>query len=532
MSRFRPQVPFATRYARSGMVCSVDHLASDAGVALLRAGGSAADAAVAASAVLAVTTQHMCGMGGDLWALVHHADGEPPAALNASGRAGSGANASGLRSEGRTRMRFRADIRSVPIPGCVDGWLALHERFGRTPLAEVMAPAIDLAEGGFPLSPHGAAATTLLEGTANSGDYPEGSQPGDLIRRPGVAAALHEIIEGGREAYYEGDFGSDLIDLGRGEYAAADLARSQADWVTPLRTAAWDHAIFTVPPNSQGYLTLAGAWIADGLDLPSDPDDPLFAHLLAEAAKQAGWDRPEVLSDSADGNALISPDRLAPRRSAISPDVASPLGAGTGTGDTMYLAAVDADRMGVSLIQSNASGWGVGLWTPTHRISLHNRGIGFSLDEGHPAEYGPGRRPPHTLAPALVQHADGSLRSVVGTMGGDAQPQVLLQVLARALACREDPARAIGTGRWRWGAAAGTGFDTWADPENLELRIEGHAAWASPDGLADLGRRGHRVGADAPHDNAFGHAHLIEVHDGVLAGAADPRALTGSAAGY
>ena len=364
MSRSRPQVPFATRYARSGMVCSVDHLASDAGVALLRAGGSAADAAVAASAVLAVTTQHMCGMGGDLWALVHFADGEPPAALNASGRAGSGADASGLRSEGRTRMRFRADIRSVPIPGCVDGWLALHERFGRAPLAEVLAAAIDLAEGGFPLSPHGAAATTLLDGAANSGDYPAGSSPGDLIRRPGVAAALREIIEGGREAYYEGDFGSDLIELGRGEYAAADLARSQADWVPPLRTAAWDHAIFTVPPNSQGYLTLAGAWIADGLDLPSDPDDPLFAHLLAEAAKQAGWDRPEVLSDSADGNALISPGRLAPRRSAISPDVASPLGAGTSTGDTMYLAAVDADRMGVSLIQSNASGWGVGLWTP------------------------------------------------------------------------------------------------------------------------------------------------------------------------
>ena len=277
---------------------------------------------------------------------------------------------------------------------------------------------------------------------------------------------------------------------------------------------------------------MAGAWIAGGLDLPSDPDDPLFAHLLAEAAKQAGWDRPDVLSDSADGNALISPDRLAARRSAISPDVASPLGAGTGTGDTMYLAAVDADRMGVSLIQSNASGWGVGLWTPTHRISLHNRGIGFSLDEGHPAEYGPGRRPPHTLAPALVQHADNSLRAVVGTMGGDAQPQVLLQVLARALACGEEPARAIGSGRWRWGAAAGTGFDTWADTENLELRIEGHAAWASAGGLADLGQRGHRVGADAAHDNAFGHAHLIEVRDGVLAGAADPRALTGSAAGY
>ena len=532
MSRARPEVPFATRYARSGMVCSVDHLASDAGVALLRAGGSAADAAVAASAVLAVTTQHMCGMGGDLWALVHHAAGRPPAALNASGRAGSGADASALRAEGRTRMRFRSDIRSVPVPGCVDGWLALHGRFGRAPLADVLGAAIDLAEGGFPLSPHGAAATSLLEGVANSDDYPTGSRPGDLIRRPGVATALRDISDGGREAFYGGDFGRDLIELGCGEYTAEDLARSQADWVIPLRSTAWDHTIWTVPPNSQGYLTLAGAWIADGLDLPSDPDEPLFAHLLAEAAKQAGWDRPAVLADGADGDALIAPSRLTPRQSAISPDAASPLGAPVSIGDTMYLAAVDADRMGVSFIQSNASAWGAGLWTPTHRISLHNRGIGFSLDEGDLAEYGPGRRPPHTLAPALVHRADGSLRAVVGTMGGDAQPQVLLQVLARSLALGEAPASAIGSGRWRWGAAAGTGFDTWADPENLELRIEGHAAWAAAESLAELQRRGHRVGADAAHDNSFGHAHLIEVRDSVLAGAADPRALTGSAAGY
>ena len=514
------------------MVCSVDHLASEAGVSLLRAGGSAADAAVAASAVLAVTTQHMCGMGGDLWALVHHADGTAPAALNASGRAGSGADPAGLRAEGRTRMRFRSDIRSVPVPGCVDGWVSLHERFGRAALTDVLAPAIDLADGGFPLSPHGTVAVSLLDGTANTHDYPPQSQPGDLIVRPGVAAALREIVDGGREAHYEGDFGRDLIALGGGEYTEADLARSHADWVTPLCADAWGHRLWTVPPNSQGYLTLAGAWIAAGLDLPADPDDPLFAHLLAEAAKQAAWDRPAVLSQNADGAALIAPERLAPRRAAISPDTAAPLGAGTSGGDTMYLAAVDADRMGVSLIQSNAGGWGIGIWTPTHRISLHNRGIGFNLTDGHPAEYGPGRRPPHTLAPALVQRPDGSLRSVVGTMGGDAQPQVLLQVLARSLHLGEDPASAIGSGRWRWGTAEGTGFDTWADPANLRLCLEGHALWATPDGIASLTRRGHRVAVEAPHDNSYGHAHLIEVHNSTLAGAADPRALTGATAGY
>ena len=514
------------------MVCSVDHLASGAGVALLRTGGSAADAAVAASAVLAVTTQHMCGMGGDLWALVHHRDGQPPAALNASGRAGSGADPAALRAQGRTRMRFRHDVRSVPVPGCVDGWLALHERFGRAPLRDVLGPAIDFADGGFGLSPHGAAAATLLDGVPNAGDYPPQPRAGDLIRRPGVANALREIADGGRAAYYEGDFGRDLIALGGGEYTPADLAAPLAEWVTPLRTDVWGHSVWTVPPNSQGYLTLAGAWIAEGLELPDDPDEPLFAHFLAEAAKLASWDRPQVLAEHADGEVLISPDRLAGRRAAITPDAAAHLGAGTDMGDTMYLSAVDDERMGVSLIQSNAGGWGALLWTPTHRISLHNRGIGFSLSEGSAAEYGPRRRPPHTLAPALVQNADGSLRFVVGTMGGDAQPQILLQVLARTLHLGEDPASAIASGRWRWGAAEGTGFDTWADADNLRLCIEGHAAWASDDRLAELTRRGHRVEVDGSHDNSYGHAHLIDAQGDVLAGASDPRALTGGTAGY
>src|SRR5688572_13044038 len=135
-----PLAPFVTRYAPNGMVCAVDHLAAGAGVAMLRAGGSAADAAVAASAVLAVTTQHMCGMGGDLFALVHTGDG-PPYALNASGRAGSGADPDRLRAEGNTTMPFLGDIRSVPVPGCVDGWVALHGNFGRLPLAQVLEPA-------------------------------------------------------------------------------------------------------------------------------------------------------------------------------------------------------------------------------------------------------------------------------------------------------------------------------------------------------------------------------------------------------
>ena len=188
--------PYATFHARRGVVCSVDHLASGAGIAVMRAGGNAVDAAVATSAVLAVTTQHMCGMGGDLFALVHHTDGEPPSCLNASGRAGSGADAEALRSEGHRRMPTDGDVRAVTVPGCVDGWLALLERHGRLPVADVLEPARSYAEDGFPASPHLAATAPLITGLAGADDYRAPVRTGDVITRPGVARTLAAIAEG------------------------------------------------------------------------------------------------------------------------------------------------------------------------------------------------------------------------------------------------------------------------------------------------------------------------------------------------
>lgn len=566
--------PYSSTYARNGMVASIDHLASGAGVALLRSGGNAADAAVAASAVLAVTAQHTSGMGGDIWALVHHTDGEPPAALNASGRAGSGANPQRLRYEQHTSMPPTGDPSSIPIPGCVDGWLALHDRFGRLTLAQVLEPAIDLAENGFPLSHHCRAMLQELRDVDNTDDYlgaPVRSgqrqipPPGAIIRRPGVAAALRAIRDGGRSGFYEGDFGADLIELGQGEYSSADLATPVANWVEPLCVEAWGHRIWTVPPNSQGYLTLTAAWIADGLNIPVNIDDPSAVHLLAEAAKQASYDRSAVLHEHADGAALLSPERLAGRRSAISDHTASVVETSGGTtgsmntsdmntgsmntsrqksgGDTNYMAVVDSDRMGVSLIQSNASGWGALLFTKRNRISLHNRGIGFSLVPNHPAEYGPNRRPPHTLSPALVQTATGELRSVVGTMGGDTQPQVVLQLLARLLHGGASPAEAIAAGRWRWHRPGASLFEVWTDDAPLQLVLEGHAGGdhsgtneATVEALkalkAGLVERGHAVESAAPYSTEFGHAHVIEVDNSLLVAASDPRVDTSAAIGY
>jgi gamma-glutamyltranspeptidase/glutathione hydrolase len=514
------------------MVSTIDHLATQAGLGVLREGGSAADAAIAANAVLTVTMPSLCGMGGDLFALVSR-DDAPPATLNAAGRAGAGADAARLRAEGRDEMPFKLDIRSVTVPGCVDGWMALHERFGRVSLDRVLAPAIGYARDGFPASAMLAASVSVLPDVPGAGDL-RGStgkrKTGETIRRPGVARALEAIVADGRAGFYKGEFGKGLLALGNGEYTEADFETSGAAWVDPIRVEAFDHIVWGVPPSSQGYVLLASAWIAEGLPLPDDPNDPLWAHLLVEASKQAGRDRPDVLHDRADGDALLSTARLEPRRREIDPDHASTVVMPARAGDTTALCVVDGDGVGVSLIQSNASGFGSHLFEPATGINLHNRGLGFSIEEGHPAEYAPGRRPPHTLTPSLVTALDGRLAAVLGTMGGDSQPQVLLQVLARTLRNGESPARAISAGRFRLVAKEQTtGFAIWTDPAGTAVAVEGHAppAWS-----AGLAARGHEVTTTEPFDHGFGHAHLIVVGDGHLAGAADPRARSSLCSGF
>lgn len=512
------------------MVASVDHLASAAGVAMLQQGGSAADAAIAASAVLAVTAPHLCGMGGDLFALVHQGEGAP-AALNASGRAGRGADPVQLRLEGHDVMPFAGDLRAAPVPGCVDGWLALHDRFGRLPMATVLEPAIVYAASGFPASPLLAGMAGQLRGIEGAEDLTGGGRlgHGDLVRRPGVALSMQAIVAHGRAGFYQGLFGEGLLAIGNGEYVAADFAEPLADWVEPLCVEVWGHAVWTIPPNSQGYLTLLGAAIAEALPLPDSPDDGLWPHLLVEAARAAAYDRPSRLYESADVSSLFAPDEVARRRALIDPNGRATIASPAGAGDTMYLCAVDRERMGVSLIQSNAKGFGCNVFEPTTGIGLHNRGIGFSLEPGHPAEYGPGRRPPHTLAPALITRPDRSLRAVIGTMGGDAQPQILLQLIARLLHHGEPPGSVIGAPRWSLIGSGQSGFDTWADPDGATVAIETTApeSWGHA-----LRERGHEVSEIDGVFGSFGHAHVIEVSEDGLAGAADPRALISAAAGY
>ena len=529
-----PLAPFVAKHSTNGMVTTIDSLASSAGLTMLLRGGSAVDAAIAANAVLAITAQYMCGMGGDLFALIHLGDRSDPVALNSSGRAGSGADADRLRDEGHTHMPPTGDIRSVPVPGCVDGWIALHERFGRLELAEILEPARRLADDGFPATPGMAAAAARVANLPGGDDYLAAGElrAGTLIRRPGMARALAAIGKEGRDGWYGGEFGQYLVELGGGEYLQEDLDRPLADWVDPLSSDAWGHRLWTIPPNSQGYLTLASSWIASGLELP-DPESDTWAHLLVESCRQAGWDREAVLHEHASGSDLVSPERLGPRRDAIDPERAGSLGWPAAVSGTTSLCAIDSDGLGVSLIQSNAAGFGSGLVVPGVRVFLQNRGVGFSLEPGHPAEYGPGRRPPHTLAPLLVTNPDGSLRLLANTMGGDSQPQVLTQLVARHLLAGHDVGRAMAAGRWRlrYGGKGLTGFDTWrGGGEDVVVAIEGHAPdhWASA-----LERRGHRVSVEEPYNGMFGHSELISVDErGVYAGAADPRALASGVAAY
>lgn len=518
-----------TRRATGGAVAAANHLAATAGVGMLERGGTAVDAAVAAAAVMAVTSPHMCGLGGDLFALVIPS-GEVPVALNASGRAGSGANAGALRERGLERMAFQGDIHSVTVPGCVDGLVALAERFGRLPLTQLLAPALRLSEDGFPVSPtladesHGLAAETrlLAFGTRSA------LRRDERLNVRALARVLRAIAADGRAGFYEGAVGRELCAAGEGLFTPEDLRQTAAEWVDPLSVDAFGHTLWTVPPNSQGYLALSGAWIADAVGTPEDPSSARWAAVLVEASRQAAFDRRQVLHEHADGRDLLSSERLADRARAIGEHATTGLGDVYAAGDTTYLCAVDGDRMGVSLMMSNGADFGSHVLLPEAGIFLHNRGIGFSLAEGHPAEYGPGRRPPHTLMPVAV--TDGAeLGAVLGTMGGDAQPHIVLQLLARRLVAGQDPGEVVRAPRWMLTREPTNGFDTWdvEGPPIVRLEFDAPRAWADA-----LSARGYDVRRAARGDQLFGHAQMIAVSpDGVLAGAADPRSGDGACVG-
>jgi gamma-glutamyltranspeptidase / glutathione hydrolase len=542
------------------MVAAADQLAASAGVFMLERGGSAADAVVAAGAGMAVVGPHLCGLGGDMLAVVK-APGKPPRALLGVGRAGSGADPDRLRADGHPDMPLRGDIRSVPVPGAVDGWLALHAAYGRLPWATVLEPAIELAEEGFAASLILALASHLVAELPGASQLcPNGPlHEGQRVRLPGIARTLRALATHGRDGFYHGEFGQALLALGDGQYAPEDLATDVAQWTEPLALSVFGHDLWTVPPPSQAYLSLAATWIAEHVGLPRDPSDPRWPQIFVEASEVAGVERPSALYDGADPARLLSGDALTrwaevvdrarvgrspfgrSRDGSFPSQVASPshvassshVDGPTAEGDTTHLSAADADGLAVSLTQSNALDFGSHLVAGATGVFLHNRGVGFSLEPGHPAEYGPRRRPTHTLSPALVTRADGSVSHVVGAMGGDVQPQVIGQLVARMLHTGEDPATAVSAARVVLEAPGAPPFRLWQAPSRSPL-IEAHAPDQWRPGLESRGHRVRVVGAFNPVE--LGCAQIVAVEergdDRVLVGAADPRSPDGDAVGF
>jgi gamma-glutamyltranspeptidase/glutathione hydrolase len=504
------------------------HAATDAALDVMSRGGTAADAVVAANAVLGMVVPTTCGIGGDFFAIVHSPGMDRPAVLNASGRGGSGLDAASMRAAGLDRMEPYGPA-SISVPGCVDGWYALNERYGSASMAALIAPAIELGTEGFAVSLELADAldrlTPSLQGQpAAAALYPEGAPAaeGATVRRPDLAATLDAIGRDGRDAFYSGEVAEAIASATSGILTTEDLASNRPDWVEPLGIEVFGHHGWTVPPNSQGYLTLATAWAFEHLGPPADPNDPRYHHGLIEAYRAFAWERNDVVADQAelpwDLAHYLDPTRLAERAATIDPDRAVPRPTPSpGPPGTAYFCAVDGDGMAVSAIQSNYFGIGSRVSAGATGVFLHNRGAGFSLIEGHPNEARGGRRPLHTLSPTLWTR-DGVATLVLGTRGGDQQPQYLAQMAAATLFAGFSPAEAQAEPRWSMTAV---------DTDRSRVAVEPGLPDAVRSGLAE---RGHDVMSGPERTPGWGPVSIVSIDAaGVRRAAADPRVSTASA---
>lgn len=511
-----------------GVVATPHTLSTRAGVQILQAGGNAVDAAIAACAVQGVVAPETCGVGGDLFALVHRPGDTAPLALNASGRAGSGVDAAALRAAGLSEIP-RDHPAAIPVPGCVDGWVAMSSRLGRLGLPDVLAPAVRLAEEGFPASDELVAAfragATELAGV-------EAARPmlaarrGSAVVRDRLAATLRLIAADGRAGFYEGAPGEAVSAATDGAITPDDLRRIQADWVEPLSADVWGVTGWTVPPNSQGYLGIGGCAVLERLGWADDPADPQAWHLQIEAQRALAAERDDVTVDPGRVpvplGRLLDPTRLDAVAASVDPstarDLYPPVAA---AGGTAYLCVVDGDGMGVSLIQSNFHGIGSLVGAGAAGFLLQDRGRGFSLIDGHPGELAPGRRPLHTLAPTLWTSGD-RLAMLLGTRGGHVQPQLVQQIAAFVLGAGLDPDEAQARPRWTIEPPlGGTGAPV---PSGSRVRVEPDVPARIVDGLR---KRGHEVVPGDGPQPGWGPVSLVRVDDaGWRLSARDPRVAT------
>jgi gamma-glutamyltranspeptidase/glutathione hydrolase len=517
-------------------VVSTSHpLGAQAGVAMLRAGGNAVDAAIAAAAVMTIVEPCSNGLGSDAFCILW--DGERMHGLNASGHAPA------AWTPDYFRRKYGADMAappqrgwdSVTVPGAVGAWVALSKRFGRLPFAGLLAPAIEIAERGHAVSPivrhKWAAAAPSLAGEPGWAEtfMPHGRPPevGERFVFAAAARALRAIARTEGGAFYGGEIAEAMAVHSAahgGAMRAADMAAFAPEWVEPIATPAWDFDVHQMPPNGQGIAALIALGILRHFDMAALPVDGVASqHLQIEAMKLAFADAQAHVADPRAMQLtvaeMLDDAYLAARAAAIDPNRAQTFETGHGRrGGTIYLTAADERGMMVSFIQSNCMGFGSGVVVPQWGLSLHNRGHFFALDPASPNCVAPGRRPFHTLMPGFVSK-NGVPQMSFGVMGGNMQPQGHVQTLVRMLAHRQQPQAACDAPRWRF---------------NEGLSVHAERTMPQPV-LAGLAALGHRVEAIGDSYQDFGAGQFIwRLGDPAVEGyvaASDPR-RDGLAAGF
>ena len=485
-----------------GLVASPHREASAIGAQILREGGNAVDAAIATDAALCVIYPHMTSIGGDLFAMVWPAGAPAPIGLAGAGRSGSLAGIEAVRAAGFDRMPERGPL-TVTVPGTVEAWGRLVERFGTLGMAPLLEPAAALAEDGWTIAP---GVANALEVTADwrcrepaAWDLWPSLQPGMTLRNPGLASVLREIGKRGFSAFYQGDVAAAIATAVRargGFLTEEDLLRHRSSWVDPVRLAYRDHTVWELPPPTQG-LAAAGLLRRFERSTPDQLLGPEFASILRRERDAVYGLRDRYITDPDFSAAPLAPflDPL-----ASGPAVVDLLP----EGDTIYLCAADGDGTLVSLIQSESGSFGSGVVAGATGILLHNRGSYFSLDRGHVNRLEPEKRTMHTLIPAMAQRGDR--RVAFGSMGGDGQPQFQTQVLLQLVDAGVSAQEAVGAPRLR----VVDGETTWVEASHQHA-----TGWLqSIPGAVPL----------PPLDDRFGHAHaIVEEAPGRWDAGADPR---------
>lgn len=514
-------------YATNGMCATSHPLAAEAAVAILRSGGNAVDAAIAGAMVLNIAEPQMCGLGGDCFVLLTPPGSDQVLALNGSGRAPAGLSAAAMRDKGWSGVPTES-VESITMPGAVDALCRLSADWGRAGLATSLAPAIRYATDGIPVAPRVAfdwvKDAARLAPRARDFYLPAGRAPqtGQVFRAPKQAEVLELIARYGRAGFYEGSVADDMVQSLRamgGSHTADDLAATACAYGDPVSGQFQGVELLEHPPNGQGATAILMLNILGHFDLAAlDPLGAERVHIEAEAAKLAYDARDRIIADPDKTQRLahmLAPEtaaRLAglidPRRALPDPKAASE----AVHRDTIYITVVDRDRMAVSLIYSIFWGFGSGRASDRYGILFQNRGAGFSLTAGHPNEAAGGRRPMHTIIPAMLRE-NGQVTMPFGVMGGAYQPAGHARFVTNLRVYGMDPQAAIDAPR--------------SFPTPLGLSVEGGYA---PEVRTELAAKGHKV--IRPDDPLGGaQAILIDAGSGVLQGASDPR-KDGIALGY